>query len=627
MGQSTPVVYGGRIFVTSVEGPRKEKLNLFALDLQTGRILWKRQMTSSRPHPTGDRVSRAAPTPAVEAERVFVLFDSGDLFAFRHDGEQLWHVDFNQRYGEMEGGHDFGSSLRQAGDRLFAHVSQAKPGYLVAIRKQNGAADWKMEMPVEGGYGTPLTARVDGDDLLLVSTQGGVAAHDPETGKLVWKNVLEGARGGGIPSLTLAGNMVVVSSAEKGRSFAVRLDEPGEKAWTARGAATQYSSPLIHEGRAYFVNAVGVLFAVEVATGKELWTMRLPGPCWASAIGARDQLYFFTTEGSTVVLRPGDQPEKLAENELPVAGTVYAAAVGGKAILIRTGTELWKVEEVGAVRSYAAPTVDNQLEAGATLAPAKFPQGSKTGDVWTNARDGQQYVRLPGGEFTMGCEPGKCAPDEAPARSGIEVAPLWMGKTEVTVDAYRRFSNASRTRMPEEARLLDRPLNPGWRKTHLPIVNMTWHQAQAFCQWTGGRLPTEAEWEFAARAGGSNMPEAWTAENSGTKPFDTQPFRQRRGIEEKLYENGAQLHQVGTKPANTFGLQDMLGNVTEWTDGFFNDYPPEIRGGPPSPPETPFRVTRGGSFLTPASRSRAISRQRHTLDGRMEATGFRCVAP
>lgn len=627
MGQSTPVVYGGRIFVTSVEGPRKEKLNLFALDLRSGRILWKRQMVSSRPHPTGDRVSRAAPTPAVEAGRVFVLFDSGDLFAFRHNGGQLWHVDFNTRYGQLLGGHDFGSSLRQAGGRLYAHISQAKPGYLVAIRKEDGSAVWKEEMPAEGGYGTPLAARVDGRDLLLVSTQGGVAAHDLETGKQVWKNVQEGGRGG-IPSLSMSNDTVVASSAEKGKSFALRLDAPLEKAWTARGAATQYSSPLLHEGRAYFVNAVGVLFALDVATGRELWNLRLPGPCWASAIGARDRLYFFTTEGTTVVVRPGGEPDKIAENALPVAGTVYAAAVAGKALLIRTGTELWKVENVGAVRSYAAPDAPGLAPKDANSVPVAFPSAAKPREVWTNPRDGQQYVRLAGGTFTMGCEPSQCAPDEAPARPGIAVAPLWIGKTEVTVNAYRQFARASGTRMPEEAALLDRPLNPGWRQGILPVVNMTWPQAQAFCQWAGGRLPAEAEWEFAARAGDAGKPDDWTAENSGARPFDPAPFAQlRRGIEEKLYEIGARLHEAGAKSANAFGLHDMLGNAAEWTDGLFNDYPPEIRGGPPSPPETPFRVARGGSFLTPLSRSRALSRQRLTLDGRMESTGFRCVAP
>ncbi len=606
VGQSTPVVYEGKIYLTSVEGPKKEKLNVMALDGATGKLLWKQQMRSSRPHPMGDRVSRAAPTPTIENGRIYALFDSGDLFALTDRGEKLWHVDFNERYGVIQGGHDFGSSVRLgSGGRLFAHVSQAKPSYLVALNAANGEALWKNEMPQEGGYGTPVLARQGDVEQLLVSSQGGMMAFDPATGKELWKQVREGVRGGGIPSLSVApSGIAVAASADKGRSFAVRLSDPTKPAWNADNAVTQYSSPLIHDGRVYFVNAVGVLFVVDLETGKQLSNQRLPGSCWASALAAGDKLYFFTTEGATVVLKSGARPEKLAENMLPVSGTVYSAAPMDGALLIRTGGELWKVADVGKVPSFGAPEVSSNPVP--LQAP---PANAKPGDVWTNPRDLQQYVLLPTAKFTMGCPQGKCLPEEAPEREAEIAKPLWMGRNEVPVAAYRTFASQTGTRMPEEPMLLDRSLNPRWKDSKLPVLNMTATQAEAYCAWIGGRLPSEMEFEYAARASGGSD---WTAENAGVNPLEV---KERRGVEEKLYENGNAPHSVATKEPNALGLYDLLGNASEWTSGMFNDMPPVIRGGPPSAPDTPFRVSRGGSFATPKDRAKPTAEMRRSDSG------------
>jgi formylglycine-generating enzyme required for sulfatase activity len=631
-GQSTPVVFGGRIFLTSVEGPRKEKLNLFSLEMESGKIVWQRQMASSRPHPAGDRVSRAAPTPAVEAGRVYVLFDSGDLFAFTHTGRQQWHVNMNERFGPIQPGHDFGSSVRLAGERLFVHVSQAEPSYLVSLRKHDGSTAWRNHMPREGGYATPVVVRHGDRELLLASSQGGLIAFDPASGEQVWKQVRDGARGGGIPSVTVAQGMAVVASAERGKTFAVRLADPAQPAWHAEGASTQYSSPLVHQGRVYMVNSVGVLFVLDLLSGKQLSAQRLPGPTWASAIAAGDGLYFFTTEGTTVVMRTGDTPLRISENTLPVAGTVYAAAPAARALLLRTGAELWKVAVVGRVTSYANPeTFTGPARAEATGPAPKPPPEGRPGQQWKNPRDGQLYVLVVGGTFQMGCAREQCQPDEAAQREATIEKPFWLGRTEVPVAAYRAFASQTGARMPEEPMLLDRPLNPRWREAQLPVLNMTASRAEAYCAWAGGRLPNEAEWEYAARGGAGSAPAAaaqvWSAENSGIEPLTGKFLQLRRGIEEKLYENRNAPHPVGMREPNGFGLLDMLGNAGEWTLGLFEDHPPVVRGGPPSPPGTPFRVSRGGSFATPVERTRATSRQRHTLDGRMESVGFRCLLP
>ena len=104
----------------------------------------------------------------------------------------------------------------------------------------------------------------------------------------------------------------------------------------------------------------------------------------------------------------------------------------------------------------------------------------------------------------MGCSSGdsECDASEQPAHQVTVPAGFWLGQTEVTVAAYKRFVEAAFAAMPSGPKWLDRNLNPGWRAERQPVVGVTWDEAQSFCGWVGGRLPTEAEWEYGARGSG-----------------------------------------------------------------------------------------------------------------------------
>jgi formylglycine-generating enzyme required for sulfatase activity len=242
----------------------------------------------------------------------------------------------------------------------------------------------------------------------------------------------------------------------------------------------------------------------------------------------------------------------------------------------------------------------------ATSATAqRLDRGSKAGEIRENTKDDEQYVWIPAGTFKMGCLQGdaECQGEQAPHAVTIANG-FWMGRTEVTVGAYKRFVATTRVRMPP-----DSEWNPGWQEDTRPIVNLTWDEAAAFCSFAGGRLPSEEEWEYAARAGneaaqyGSLNAIAWYADNSGRK--GPVPVKQ--------------------KQANGWGLYDILGNVWEWTTGLYpltgkNDGP-----NIPSNPSSPFWAIRGGSWGDATRRLRVSIRGRAETSHRSNSIGARCV--
>jgi formylglycine-generating enzyme required for sulfatase activity len=166
-----------------------------------------------------------------------------------------------------------------------------------------------------------------------------------------------------------------------------------------------------------------------------------------------------------------------------------------------------------------------------------------------------KWVSLPGGTFHYGCEPqdSKCDSDEKPG-STQRVAPFSMAQTETTVRQYQACVTAGACQSG--------PGNSDGGSDH-PVVNVDWHQATAFCQWAGGRLPSAVEWEYAAKGGTSRI-YPWGNLISGAGA----PVFQRTA-------------PVGSFPEGntTHGLQDMAGNVWEWTSSSYDSSSKEIRGG------------------------------------------------
>lgn len=346
-GQSSPVVWSDKIFVTSIEGESKERCLVACYGLKDGKRQWQKELTAAIQVKDSDYVSRAAPTPIVDAQRLYAFFESGDLFAFDHAGAQIWHRDLGKEYGEYHGNHGLGGSLTQSGDSLLVVVDHDGPSYLLAVSKQTGANKWKVDRPSNISWTSPIVASPSAGNAaapteVIVSSKGSVAAYDVADGKLRWS--LTGLTGNTTASPTVTDKLVIVGSSDVGQSVAIRRGASGtlgdaNVAWRLTDAAASFSSPLAYQGKVYFINKSGVATCVEESTGKTFWTHRLAS-AWASPIGAAGRIYYFGKDGTTSVVASGAEFESLSENVLTIEGRLYGVAAVPGAFVLRTGRKL-----------------------------------------------------------------------------------------------------------------------------------------------------------------------------------------------------------------------------------------------------------------------------------------------
>lgn len=220
------------------------------------------------------------------------------------------------------------------------------------------------------------------------------------------------------------------------------------------------------------------------------------------------------------------------------------------------------------------------------------------------------YVWVPAGVFLMGCLPGESEAfgDEKPRRLVQLTRGFWMSRSPVTVAAYRCFAEDTERPMPE-----DPYFNEDWSKDDHPIVNVSWADASDYCEWAGGRLPTEAEWEYAARGGRRDSIYPWGNE----EPDDTRA---------KFGSNDG-TSPVESYPANGFGLYDMVGSNWEWTADWYgvNYYNSSPARDPMGPARGDSRVVRGGSWNYGPELLRCSFRFKLEPEFRYFGIGFRCV--
>jgi len=328
-GQSSPVVWNGNVFVTSVEGPMKDTFHTVCVDGATGQERWRKSIANSTPVTNSYYVSRAAPTPVVDAERTVSVFESGDCVAYSHDGDELWQRKLGADVGPLVAEFGLGASPCQNETHVFVLLDHDGPGCLVALNKETGNTDWKADRTARRSWSSPAIINLDGVEQVVVSSAGTVDGYDPKNGEVLWSFDDVGGNTGTTPMESGTGRFLVGASrgrnGENAGSAAdsnclmevTRTDEQwkAERKWVAEGAMPSWASPIVHRGLAYWVNRAGVVFCFDEKTGEELYSKRLEQSCWATPIASGDRVYFFGQQGLVTVLASGREYNVLAENE------------------------------------------------------------------------------------------------------------------------------------------------------------------------------------------------------------------------------------------------------------------------------------------------------------------------
>ena len=328
-GQSSPVCWDDKAFVTSVDGPNKETYYVTCLEISTGKVLWTEEFSNSVPVKNSYYVSRAAPTPTVDSKGSVILFESGDCVALSHEGELLWNRDFSKDYGPFEAEFGLGASLCSSGDVVVVLLEHDGPGCMLGIEKASGKTAWKVDRAAGRSWSSPAVIEVDGIEQIVVSSNGSVSGYLPEDGKLLWTLDEIGGNTGCTPIDCGSGRFLVGASpgrngenagaaAESNCLIQVTATDDGfqaEKVWVAEGAFPSWASPILHQNEAYWINRSGVVYCFDAKSGEEQYKNRTSQACWATPYAVGDRVYLFGKDGLVTVLAAGPEYKVLAENQ------------------------------------------------------------------------------------------------------------------------------------------------------------------------------------------------------------------------------------------------------------------------------------------------------------------------
>ncbi len=403
-GQSSPVAWIDSIYVTTIDGPNKDQCIVTSIDAHSGKKKWEWSIASTAPFENSHYVSRAAPTPACDAQGVYAFFESGDVVAITPEGKQTWKRSLSQEYGKFQNEFGLGSSVAQSDTAIFILIDHSAESYIVALDKSDGKTLWKVDRGVRGqSYASPVCWRIGAKEQVVVSSAGSVDGYDALTGAAAWSFKDVGGNTGATPILQDDGRFLLSSrtgagsggrpragansaaekteptarpigdgpaaappsvipesgNASKTNLLARMVESSGEMPlqveWISPKAKGSLCSPLLHQGFAYFQSSAGVVYCVDAASGELCYEKRIPsGACWASPIAVGNRVYFFGNRGSTTVLEVGRDYKELvatnrlwtpSENESPMAGrdgpTHYATIAWNDSLIMRTGETVY----------------------------------------------------------------------------------------------------------------------------------------------------------------------------------------------------------------------------------------------------------------------------------------------
>ncbi|MFN5371938.1 MAG: formylglycine-generating enzyme family protein, partial [Bacteroidia bacterium] len=325
---------------------------------------------------------------------------------------------------------------------------------------------------------------------------------------------------------------------------------------------------------------------------------------------------------------PPPPPELNWKKDLPIAAVVLALLV---IVLIIWPPAPKPAPVVNPEKDTTALHIDSAKVRTDTIPNQKGSvqetQASKTGTILPKEQEPEpvepparsklaiEWVDIPGGTFTMGSPSNEVDRSRIEDQHTVTLDGFKMSKYEVTFAQYDAFCEATNR---------EKPSDEGWGRGNRPVINVSWHDAKAFADYVGYALPTEAQWDYACRAGSTSPFNTGTCLNTNEANYDgsNYPYTNcNKGTYNK------KTIPVDSYSPNAWGLYNMHGNVFEWVSDWYGHYPTSAQTNPQGPSSGSNRVFRGGGWYPDAQYCRSAYRHCRAPYYRDYSIGFRLVSP
>lgn len=344
-GNSSPVIWGDRLFITSASKDGKMR-ELFCFSRSQGRLLWQRAA------PTPQKIERiirknsyASSTPVTDGERVIAFFGNSGFVCYDMNGQLQW----KQHIGHFTTTHGPGTSPVIYRDKIiFIQDQNRGESVFMALDKQTGRKLWQHDRREAMCWANPVIVRVADHDELIYNGSFHVNGYNPDTGVQLWS--LAGPTREAIPTIVTGGGLIYSASGRNGTIMALRPGGKGDitrthLCWLNERGGAHVPSPVYHQGRLYLVSDTGVAMCLKAASGDIVWHERLKGRFSMSPIIAGDKLILINEKGLAYILQAGDILSILAQNDIGEETLATPAVLGGR-IYIRTASNLYCISQL-----------------------------------------------------------------------------------------------------------------------------------------------------------------------------------------------------------------------------------------------------------------------------------------
>jgi outer membrane protein assembly factor BamB len=352
-GSSTPVIWGDRVFLTSMDGT-----NVVLLCIGTdGRERWRHKLGGGTSKRAGrfrsDEIDQASPSPSADGKHIYAFAGTGDFGCFDFDGNEVWRFNAEERYGKFQ--IDFGMHVTPLlyRDRLYLALLHSGGWWIIAIDKNTGRDVWKVNRPsdaraeCEHSYASTCLWSDGKNEYLVVHGCDYATAHSLIDGSEIWRLGDLNPRNKYNPTLRFVASpvavpdLIVVPSAKNGPVVAIRPEAKGSisagstfEQWRRPSNTPDVPSPLVHDGLVYLCRETGVLICIDAKTGKELYQQRIHSARYrASPVYADGKIFCTARDGTITVVKAGPQFELLATNVLTDVMAASPAIANGRIYL------------------------------------------------------------------------------------------------------------------------------------------------------------------------------------------------------------------------------------------------------------------------------------------------------